>query len=103
MGKGSAPWLAFGPKDGIVVFCTARVTPYPGRSKYQCVIETMELAGEGALMALFEKLKAQLDAEGLFEKSRARRPLPFLPKVIGVVTSPRSAERRDGKECVSTC
>src|SRR3546814_16573567 len=55
----------------------------------------MELAGEGALMALFEKLKAQLEAEGLFEKSRARRPLPFLPKVIGVVTSPTGAVIRD--------
>src|SRR3546814_18211858 len=51
----------------------------------------MELAGEGALMALFEKLTAQLEADGLFEQSRARRPLPFLPKVIGVVPSPTGA------------
>ncbi|MFC4846659.1 exodeoxyribonuclease VII large subunit [Hephaestia sp. GCM10023244] len=95
MWKGQAARLAFAPQDGIEVIVTGRVTTYPGRSKYQIVIETMELAGEGALMALFEKLKAQLDAEGLFAKSRARRPLPFLPKVIGVVTSPTGAVIRD--------
>src|SRR3546814_9256940 len=68
MWKGQAARLAFAPQDGIEVIVTGRVTTYPGRSKYQIVIETMELAGEGALMALFEKLKAQLEAEGLFEK-----------------------------------
>src|SRR3546814_8208699 len=72
MWKGQAARLAFAPQDGIEVIVTGRVTTYPGRSKYQIVIETMELAGEGALMALFEKLKAQLVAEGLFEKSLAR-------------------------------
>ena len=95
MWKGQAAGLPFAPQDGIEVIATGRLTTYPGRSKYQIVIERMELAGEGALMALFEKLKAQLEAEGLFRKSRERRPLPFLPRVIGVVTSPTGAVIRD--------
>ncbi len=94
MWKGSAAALAFTPQDGIEVIATGRLTTYPGRSKYQIVIERMELAGAGALMALFDKLKAQLAGEGLFEAAR-KRPLPFLPRVIGVVTSPTGAVIRD--------
>lgn len=94
MWKGQAAALPFAPQDGIEVIATGRLTTYPGRSKYQIVIEALELAGEGALMALFEKLKAQLGAEGLFDQSRKKR-LPFLPKVIGVVTSPTGAVIRD--------
>ncbi|HEU4961369.1 MAG TPA: exodeoxyribonuclease VII large subunit [Sphingomonas sp.] len=94
MWKGQAAALPFAPQDGIEVIATGRLTTYPGRSKYQIVIERMELAGEGALMALFEKLKAQLGAEGLFDQSRKKR-LPFLPRVIGVVTSPTGAVIRD--------
>jgi exodeoxyribonuclease VII large subunit len=76
------------------VIATGRITTYPGRSKYQIIIERMELAGEGALMALLEKLKAKLAGEGLFETTRKKR-LPYLPRVIGVVTSPTGAVIRD--------
>src|SRR3546814_13802847 len=94
MWKGQAARLAFAPQDGIEVIVTGRVTTYPGRSKYQIVIETMELAGESALMAPFEKLKAQREAEGLFEKSRRRSPPPFLPQGTGVLHSPPGAVNR---------
>ena len=92
--KGNAGGLAFVPQDGIEVIATGRLTTYPGRSKYQIIIERMELAGAGALMALLEKLKASLTAEGLFAPER-KRPLPFMPRVIGVVTSPTGAVIRD--------
>ncbi len=94
MWKGSAAGLAFQPQDGIEVIATGRLTTYPGRSKYQVVIERMELAGAGALMALFEKLRAKLAGEGLFDAGR-KRPLPYMPRVIGVVTSPTGAVIRD--------
>lgn len=95
MWRGSAGALAFSPADGIEVIATGKLTTYPGRSKYQIVIERMELAGEGALMALLERNKARFEAEGLFARSKARRPLPFMPRVIGVVTSPTGAVIRD--------
>jgi exodeoxyribonuclease VII large subunit len=94
MWKGGAARLAFAAQDGIEVIATGKITTYPGRSKYQIVIESMELAGEGALMQLFERMKAQLAAEGLFDPAR-RRPIPMLPNVIGVVTSPSGAVIRD--------
>lgn len=94
MWKGGAQRLAFRPEDGVEVIATGKLTTYPGRSKYQIVIETMEIAGEGALLALLEKLRARLAAEGLFAPER-KRPLPFLPQVIGVVTSPTGAVIRD--------
>jgi exodeoxyribonuclease VII large subunit len=94
MWKGSAARLAFAAQDGVEVVATGKLTTYPGRSKYQIVIESMELAGEGALMQLFEKMKAQLAAEGLFDPAK-RRPIPMLPEVIGVVTSPTGAVIRD--------
>lgn len=93
MWRGAADRLPFRPQDGIEVVATGKLTIYPGRSKYQIVIERMELAGEGALMALFERLKAQLKAEGLFDGEKKR--LPFAPQVIGVVTSPTGAVIRD--------
>ena len=92
--KGQAGALAFQPQDGVEVIATGRVTTYPGRSKYQIIIERLELAGEGALMALFEKLKAKLAGEGLFDAAR-KQPLPFLPRTIGIVTSPTGAVIRD--------
>ena len=92
--KGSFGGIAFAPQDGIEVIATGRLTTYPGRSKYQIVIERLELAGEGALMALLEKLKAKLAGEGLFDAER-KRPLPFLPRTIGIVTSPTGAVIRD--------
>lgn len=94
MWRGTASAVPFAPQDGIEVIATGKLTTYPGRSKYQIVIERMELAGEGALMALFEKLKAKLGAEGLFDSER-KKPLPFLPRMIGVVTSPTGAVIRD--------
>lgn len=95
MWKGQVARIPFSPQDGIEVIATGKLTTYPGRSKYQIVVESLELAGEGALMQLFERLKAQLDAEGLFAKSKARAPLPFMPATIGVVTSPTGAVIRD--------
>ena len=94
MWRGSAARLAFVPEDGVEVVVSGRLTTYPGRSTYQIVIERMEIAGEGALLALLAKLKARLEAEGLFAPER-KRALPFLPRVIGVVTSPTGAVIRD--------
>jgi len=94
MWRGAAAAIPFSPQDGIEVVATGKLTTYPGRSKYQIVIERMELAGEGALMALLEKLKAQLAGEGLFDPARKQR-LPFAPRTIGVVTSPTGAVIRD--------
>ncbi len=94
MWKGAANTLPFQPQDGVEVIATGRLTTFPGRSKYQIVVERMELAGAGALMALFEKLKAKLADEGLFARER-KKPLPFMPPVIGVVTSPTGAVIRD--------
>jgi len=94
MWRGGAQRLGFVPEDGIEVVATGKLTTYPGRSNYQIVIERMEIAGEGALLALLAKTKARLEAEGLFALS-AKRPLPYLPRVIGVVTSPTGAVIRD--------
>src|SRR5260221_1342629 len=90
----SAGALAFRPEDGAEVIATGKLTTYQGRSKYQIVVERMELAGEGALLALLEKRRKALAAEGLFDVDRKRK-LPFLPRVIGVVTSPTGAVIRD--------
>ena len=92
--KGQAGALAFRPEDGAEVIATGKLTTYPGRSKYQIVVSRMELAGEGALMALLDKRRRTLAAEGLFDEAKKRR-LPFLPRVIGVVTSPTGAVIRD--------
>ena len=94
MWKGNAQRLAFRAEDGLEVIATGKLTTYPGRSKYQIVIDSLELAGEGALLALLEKTRARLAAEGLFADSKKRR-LPYLPQVIGVVTSPTGAVIRD--------
>lgn len=92
--RSSAQSLAFRPEDGAEVIATGKLTTYPGRSKYQIMVERMELAGEGALMALLDKRRRALAAEGLFDASRKRK-LPFMPRVIGVVTSPTGAVIRD--------
>jgi len=92
--RGVAGRLRFQPEDGLEVLCTGKLTTYPGRSKYQIVIETMEPAGVGALMALLEQRKKMLAAEGLFDDAR-KQEIPFLPDVIGVVTSPTGAVIRD--------
>lgn len=92
--KGTMSRLKFRPEEGMEVIATGRLTTYPGSSKYQIVIDNLEPAGAGALMALLEERKRRLAAEGLFEAAR-KRPLPFLPRVIGVVTSPTGAVIRD--------
>jgi exodeoxyribonuclease VII large subunit len=92
--KGTFSRLKFRPEEGMEVIATGKVTTFPGSSKYQIVIETLEPAGAGALMALIEERKRRLGAEGLFDPARKKR-LPFMPAVIGVVTSPTGAVIRD--------
>lgn len=94
MWKGGAARLPFAPEDGLEVVATGKLTTYAGRSNYQIVVDSLEVAGEGAMMLLFEKLKARLSAEGLFAAERKKK-LPSLPRVIGVVTSPTGAVIRD--------
>jgi exodeoxyribonuclease VII large subunit len=86
--------LRFKPEEGLEVIATGKVTSYPGSSKYQIVIEALEPAGVGALMALLEERRRKLTAEGLFAEER-KKPLPFLPRVVGIVTSPTGAVIRD--------
>jgi exodeoxyribonuclease VII large subunit len=86
--------MRFKPQEGLEVIATGRLTTYPGSSKYQIVIEAIEPAGIGALMALMEERKRKLAAEGLFDEAR-KQLLPWLPEVIGVVTSPTGAVIRD--------
>jgi exodeoxyribonuclease VII large subunit len=92
--KGVYGRLRFKPEEGLEIVATGRLTTYPGSSKYQIVIESIEPAGAGALMALLEQRKAALAKEGLFDPAR-KQLLPFLPRVIGVVTSPTGAVIRD--------
>jgi len=90
----TATRLEIKPEDGMEVVCTGRLTTFPGRSKYQLVIDTIELAGVGALLKLLEERRKRLAAEGLFAAERKKK-LPFLPEVIGIVTSPTGAVIRD--------
>jgi exodeoxyribonuclease VII large subunit len=92
--KGAHYRMRFKPQEGLEVIATGRLTTYPGSSKYQIVIEALEPAGIGALMALMEERKKKLAAEGLFDEAR-KQLLPWLPEVIGVVTSPTGAVIRD--------
>lgn len=94
MWKGMAERLTIRPEQGMEVIATGRMTTFPGQSRYQLIIDTIEPAGVGALMALFEERKKKLAAEGLFAPER-KKPIPFLPDVIGVVTSPSGAVIRD--------
>src|SRR4051812_8652217 len=82
------------PEEGMEVIVTGKLTPYPNRSSYQIIVETLEPAGLGALMALLEERKRKLTAEGLFDEAR-KQLLPFLPETIGVITSPTGAVIRD--------
>src|SRR5947199_6784576 len=86
--------MRFKPQEGLEVIATGKLTTYPGRSSYQIIIESIEPAGIGALMALMEERKKKLAAEGLFAEAR-KQLLPYLPSVIGVVTSPTGAVIRD--------
>jgi exodeoxyribonuclease VII large subunit len=92
--RNTAIRLAMQPADGMEVIATGRLTTYPQRSRYQIVVDTIELAGEGALLKLLEERKRKLAAEGLFEPAR-KKQIPYLPEVIGVVTSPTGAVIKD--------
>ncbi len=92
--KGQVAKMQVRPEEGMEVVATGRLTTFPGQSKYQLIVEDVAPAGAGALMAMLEKRRAALQAEGLFDASR-KKPLPYLPQVIGVVTSPSGAVIRD--------
>lgn len=92
--KGVFSRIKFRPEDGLEVIATGRITTFPGKSSYQIIIEQMEPAGIGALMALLEERRKKLQAEGVFDAAR-KRSLPYLPRVIGIVTSPTGAVIRD--------
>ncbi len=92
--KGQVAKMQVQPQEGMEVVATGRMTTFPGQSKYQLIVDDVAPAGAGALMAMLEKRKAALGAEGLFDPAR-KKPIPFLPRVIGVVTSPSGAVIRD--------
>src|SRR3954447_21638410 len=92
--KGQVRTLGIRPEQGLEVIVTGKITAYPAGSRYQIVIETMEAAGVGALLAQLEKLQARLSAEGLFAADR-KQPPPSMPAVVGVITSPTGAVIRD--------
>ncbi len=94
MWKGSVSRLPFKPEEGLEVVAQGRLSTYPGRSNYQLIADFMRPAGAGALMALLEERKKKLAAEGLFDERHKKR-LPYLPRTIGVVTSPTGAVIRD--------
>jgi len=94
MWKANVQQLGFKPEEGLEVVAEGRLSTYPGRSQYQLICERMSPAGVGALLAQLEKLKQKLQAEGLFARER-KKPIPYLPRTIGVVTSPTGAVIRD--------
>ncbi len=92
--KGQVAKMQIRPEEGMEVIATGRLTTFPGQSKYQLIVDSVEPAGAGALMAMLEARRRALAAEGLFDEGR-KRPIPWLPEVIGVVTSPSGAVIRD--------
>lgn len=90
----TVPRLRVRPENGLEVVATGRLTTFPGQSKYQLVVDHLQLAGVGALMQMLEQRRKKLAAEGLFDEAH-KKPLPYLPSVIGVVTSPTGAVIRD--------
>ena len=92
--KGQVAKMQVRPEEGMEVVATGRMTTFPGQSKYQLIVEDVSPAGAGVLMAMLEKRKAALAAEGLFDPAR-KKPLPYLPDIIGVITSPSGAVIRD--------
>jgi exodeoxyribonuclease VII large subunit len=92
--RGNTARLKIRPEAGMEVICTGKLSTYAGSSRYQIIVEQVELAGLGALMAMLEERRKKLAAEGLFDASRKKK-LPFLPDVIGVITSPTGAVIRD--------
>ncbi|MBO4403823.1 MAG: exodeoxyribonuclease VII large subunit, partial [Treponema sp.] len=94
MFRGSASALKFTPKDGMLIQARGRISVYAQRGNYQIIITSMEQAGEGAILEMIEKRKKQFAQEGLFDSAR-KRPLPFLPETVGIVTTPSGAGIRD--------
>ncbi|MGL5009277.1 MAG: exodeoxyribonuclease VII large subunit, partial [Paracoccaceae bacterium] len=92
--KGQLAKMQVRPEEGMEVIATGRMTTFPGQSKYQLIVEDVAPAGAGALMAMLEKRRAALAAEGLFDPAR-KKPIPYLPRTIGVITSPSGAVIRD--------
>jgi len=92
--KYTLPRLSIKPEEGIEVICTGKVTTFAGQSKYQIIVESMEVAGEGALLKMLEDRRKKLLKEGLFNEE-FKKPIPYLPKIIGVITSPSGAVIKD--------
>ena len=92
--RGTADKIVIEPEDGLEVIATGRVTTYAARSKYQLTIESLEIAGEGALLKMIEERRRLLDAEGLFDE-KSKKLLPYLPEIIGVITSPTGSVFQD--------
>ena len=92
--KYNLPRLSIKPEEGMEVICTGKVTTFPGQSKYQIIVESMEVAGEGALLKMLEERRKKLLKEGLFDQE-LKKPIPYLPKFIGVITSPSGAVIKD--------
>ena len=86
--------LSIKPEEGMEVICTGKVTTFAGQSKYQIIVESMEVAGEGALLKMLEERRKKLLKEGLFDQE-LKKPIPYLPKIIGVITSPSGAVIKD--------
>lgn len=94
MWKSAIPSLTFEPKDGMLVRCRARISVYPPHGKYQLILNRMEIAGEGNILQMLEKRKKEFAREGLFDEAH-KKPLPFFPNTVGVVTSATGAALRD--------
>ena len=92
--KYTLPRLSIKPEEGMEVICTGKITTFAGQSKYQIIVDNMEVAGEGALLKMLEDRKKKLLAEGLFNPEH-KKPIPYLPKIIGVITSPSGAVIKD--------
>ncbi len=92
--KYTLPRLSIKPEEGMEVICTGKATTFAGQSKYQIIVESMEVAGEGALLKMLEERRKKLLKEGLFDQ-KLKKPIPYLPKIIGVITSPSGAVIKD--------
>lgn len=92
--KYTLPRLSIKPEEGMEVICTGKVTTFAGQSKYQIIVESMEVAGEGALLKMLEERRKKLLKEGLFDQE-LKKSIPYLPKIIGVITSPSGAVIKD--------
>jgi exodeoxyribonuclease VII large subunit len=98
--RGVASRVGLKPENGVEVIATGKITSYPERSEYQLIVDRLEYAGAGALLARIEALKAKLAGEGLFAPAR-KRALPMLPRIIGVITSPQGAVLQDIKTTIA--